>query len=87
MVKAVVQTGPAPSVVVQAAQSDSKRTDHLGLELVRGVYLKELFQAHFPPVDYDVTRCYVTHYNFTFALDTLRALKDQEGHLDPELSD
>jgi hypothetical protein len=81
------RTASAPSVVVQAAQSDSKRMDHLGLELIKGVYSPVYFQSNFPPVDLDATTGRVSHYNIAFAVDTLRFQKNQSSQLDPELSD
>ena len=72
MMPTLVRTPPVPSVLVQSAQSDSKRMDHLGLELVKGVYLPVYFQSYFPSVDLDATTGKVMHYNIAFAADTLR---------------
>jgi hypothetical protein len=87
MMASFSRSANAPSVVVQAAQSDSKRMDHLGLELVKGVYLPLYFQANFPPIDIDNTTGKVMHYNIVFAVETLRFQKNQTNILDPELSD
>jgi hypothetical protein len=87
MMASFSRSANVPSVVVQAAQSDSKRMDHLGLELVKGVYLPLYFQANFPPIDIDNTTGKVMHYNIVFAVETLRFQKNQTNILDPELSD
>ena len=87
MMSAVVRNSPAPSVVVQAAQSDTKRNDHLALELVKGVYCPVYFDSYFPPVDIDGVTGRVTHYNISFAVDAMRLQKNQVNTLDPDLSD
>jgi len=55
--------------------------------LVRGVYLDEFFIEHFPPIDVDAATNRVIQYNFPFALEMLRTLKNHENHVDPDLGD
>jgi len=61
--------------------------DTAAIELVRGVYLKTYFEAHFPPMDLDAKSGRVSSYNLSFAVDMFRKKKQRGCHVDPEISD
>jgi hypothetical protein len=87
IMSAIAKNNPAPEVFVQATQSESKRMDNAALELVRGVYLREYYLSHFPPLDIDIKTGRIHSYNFSFAIDMLRKKKERFCHVDPEVSD